>query len=1104
MTRARGRLLAGVAKLRLPGALAGASLILCLTATDGKADAGAGGGATAAGFNNGAVTGTGGAGGADSILGNGAAGAAPTGNGGGGGGGAGVNGGAGSPGPISAGGAGGTGPGGNGGDGVSVNGDPAGTGGNGGGGGGAHGFVGAALPVGAVQGGNGGRGGETQWFGGAGGGGAGGYGAVVTGAGALGTLGVNVTGGNGGAGGFSGFDGWNGGPGAGNGGSGGIGLLFTDIATVTVAGAVAGGIGGGAGGLSAAGGAHGTGVVGAGLDLTLGSGGSIAGGGAGGANAVTFTAGANAFELQGAATVTGNVVDQTGNGTFRLGGAVGAAMDVSTIGAAAKYRGFADFIKTGPSTWTLTGTNAGVMPWTIDQGTLSVSSDDNLGAATGPLGFGGGTLLFGAAFDLAGTRDVTLNAGGGTFDTNGFDTTVSGRIVGVGGLTKAGAGTLTVLNNANGYAGATDIAAGTLIAAGGNGIGDLSAVTVAAGAQFGLASATETVGSLAGAGTVGGSGPAPRELRFGGNNASAIFSGVVQDILPGLGTAGVTVLSLVKEGTGTQVLTGASIFTGATAVAGGTLAVNGSIAASAGVTVADGAFLAGTGTVAAATIQGGGTLAPGNSIGTLTVNGALILAPGSRYAVEVSPASADRVNVVAVGGAGNAVLFGATVVAVYEPGSYVARRYVIVNAAGGLGGTTFAGLSGTAPAGFAHALAYEGNEALLVLELLMAGGGPAAAQPFSNLNWNRRQVADAIVRHFEATGGLPADFAALSPEGLTLVSAETGTGAVQAGMLAADRFLDVILAPMLDGQGSGGADLATGATRLPHRLDAGFGDGAAPGPQRYQAWGAPFGGGIDLAGNPAVGSQAMTGSAVGLASGFDWVSGVTRAGLALGATWSSATVSGLGTAGVGTASAGLRASHDFGRAYVAGAFAYGLNFVSTTRAVGGETYAAAFTAHSVSGRLEAGWRFATPAVDLIPFAAARALSFSTPAYGETGSGAGTFALAYGAQTSIEARSEIGLRFHKAIKGASGTTAFSGMLGWAHSISQGRAATAGFAGLPGTAFATQGATGGADTGIVSLRVAHSFSNGVGLSFEGSGEFGTGTIGYAAKGKLSFKW
>lgn len=141
----------------------------------------------------------------------------------------------------------------------------------------------------------------------------------------------------------------------------------------------------------AASGAGGAGIIGAGLTVI--NSGSIAGGNgfSGQANAITFTGGSNVLELQAGYSFTGNVVG-TGSDTFRLGGATNESLDVSGIGAAAQYRGFNAFEKNGASTWTLTGTTTTVTPWTWKQGTLSISSDANLGAASGGLTFDGGAL----------------------------------------------------------------------------------------------------------------------------------------------------------------------------------------------------------------------------------------------------------------------------------------------------------------------------------------------------------------------------------------------------------------------------------------------------------------------------------------------------------------------------------------------------------------------------------------------------------------------------------------------------------------------------------------------------------------------------------------
>lgn len=91
-----------------------------------------------------------------------------------------------------------------------------------------------------------------------------------------------------------------------------------------------------------------------------------------------------------------------------------------------------------------------------------MSADNNLGAASGGLAFNGGTLQFGSAFNFANTRTITLNGGGGTLDTNGFNTIVSQGITGAGGLTKTGAGTLT-LSGSDSYSGGTVLNAGILV-----------------------------------------------------------------------------------------------------------------------------------------------------------------------------------------------------------------------------------------------------------------------------------------------------------------------------------------------------------------------------------------------------------------------------------------------------------------------------------------------------------------------------------------------------------------------------------------------------------------------------------------------------------------
>jgi YVTN family beta-propeller protein/autotransporter-associated beta strand protein len=67
--------------------------------------------------------------------------------------------------------------------------------------------------------------------------------------------------------------------------------------------------------------------------------------------------------------------------------------------------------------------------------------------------------------DWTTTRHLSMLAGGGTIDTNGFDATVHGGVLNDGQLTKIGAGTLT-LEDVSSHDGGTVVTAGTLMMAG--------------------------------------------------------------------------------------------------------------------------------------------------------------------------------------------------------------------------------------------------------------------------------------------------------------------------------------------------------------------------------------------------------------------------------------------------------------------------------------------------------------------------------------------------------------------------------------------------------------------------------------------------------------
>jgi filamentous hemagglutinin family protein len=345
--------------------------------------------------------------------------------------------------------------------------------------------------------------------------------------------------------------------------------------------------------------------------------------------------------LASTSTVTG------GGGTLTLGGVVSGAGGLT---------------KTGAGAVTLSGNNAYAGVTTLNAGTLTVNNANALGTAAGGTTVNAGATLALNNFTIA-SEPLTLNGGtlsraAGNPTWNGTvnlaatsalsgaagTLTLGGAVSGAGGLTKAGAATLLLSGN-NTYAGATTINAGTLRVAGGNGIGDASAVTLAnvGSAVLDLNGTNETIGSLAGGGAAGGNVLlAAGTLTAGGNDTSTTYSGVIS------GTG-----SLVKNGTGTLTLTRANTYTGASTVnagtltaanaaalgtvaggttvnAGATLNVNG-VAIGAEAVTLNGAGIGGAGALqgtGAASLAGPVTLASGSTIGagvgaTLALNGAV-------------------------------------------------------------------------------------------------------------------------------------------------------------------------------------------------------------------------------------------------------------------------------------------------------------------------------------------------------------------------------------------------------------------------------------------------------------------------------------------------
>jgi autotransporter-associated beta strand protein len=469
---------------------------------------------------------------------------------------------------------------------------------------------------------------------------------------------------------------------AGNGGQGGAGVTgsgfyLTNTNSIT----------GGNGGAGATAGAGGVGVVSTGGSTVINSSaiaGGMSGDGVAQADAVDFSGGGNMLELDAGYGVTGNVVSSSGtaNGgdTLALGGATDASFDVDQLGSAAQYRGFANYLKSGTSTWTLSGTGDTTEAWTITDGTLAADTNNLVGNVTFAPMAGGSA---GVDFDQA------------------ADGVYAGAISGDGSLTKSGGSALIVTGD-NTYTGGTTISAGTL--------------------QIGNGG---TTGAIVGDVLDNGA------LSFDRSDV-VTFNGAVS------GTG-----ALSQTGSGTLVLNGINTYVGGTSVVAGTLQVGDATHATASlagdVNVDAGAVLGGYGTVTGnVSVASGAHLAPGSgsAFGTLTVGGNLSLdqgseldfafgAPGANF---TTAGMGDSVNV-----GGNLTLNG-TALNVSDAGGFGPGLYNLFSYGGTLTQTNGGITLGTVPAG--DTLAIQMLTTSKQINLVNSGG--------NTLNfWNANGLASA-------------------------------------------------------------------------------------------------------------------------------------------------------------------------------------------------------------------------------------------------------------------------------------------------------------------------------------------------------------------------
>jgi autotransporter-associated beta strand protein len=388
-----------------------------------------------------------------------------------------------------------------------------------------------------------------------------------------------------------------------------------------------------------------------------------------------LTVGDNLSGHQAGLILNGGSIIDSGGGTGALAfnqdeGTIYTSKAGGTISAG--ITGTGGVTAFGPGKLYLTGNNSFTGGLNVNQGTVNVATDSNLGASGGSITFGGGTLQFASSFPTAVTRSIIINAGGGTIDPQSGTLTVSSNVTGAGPLTKVGVGNLILNGSGNTYAGTTTISAGNLQIGNGGAGGSLGSGNVInnAGLIFDSSSAISVPSVISGSGnlTQGGTGGT---VALSASNTYAgtttINSGTVQaGNANALGFGGAITAASVAS------------FPVATVNSGGTLDLNAQ-------------------TLNKPVTLNGGTLTNSNTSATAGlstgVNGYVVNSGGSGI-------SADLTTVSGGGGAGASatLLLGLTNSSLTVTGGsgYTVAPTVAISGGGGTGATATASISGSA------------------------------------------------------------------------------------------------------------------------------------------------------------------------------------------------------------------------------------------------------------------------------------------------------------------------------------------------------------------------------------------------------------------------
>lgn len=858
----------------------------------------------------------------------------------------------------------------------------------------------------------------------------------------------------------------------------------------------------------------------------------------GGPDAVTVTSTGNITGLGGQATG----IAATGNGAVTVTSTGDITLNGTTVKGIAALS-FDAVTVTSTGNIAVGGTN--VIGIVAGSGAgLTVISTGNI-AATGDTSVGIETVST-AAQTVTSRGNITAgsigifavnSSGDMTVTSTGNITAGSGGVFalaqGAGALTVSSTGNINVNGNTPG-AGITALgdnvavtSIGNITFSGASGAGILAAgntvtvtsagnITAGSGVSFGIA-AQSLGGPIAitiQSGTVsGGSGS------FGGVTAAAVFlGGGSNNTLTNMGT--LTALSglAISGDTGNNTVNNSGTVSGNVILGSGTNAFNNQAGGlfSAGATVDLGA---------GNLLTNAGTLSPGGAgaIQSTALTGNLVqTATGTLLAdINVAGATADQVAV-----SGTAALAGAVRLQVQNAVAGPWQQTIL----SATGGTTDNGLSLLAsPALQAHLVFPNATDVAVQsagINFVVPGLGVNQTALANALNGAMQSGVGGGSPIFDVLLNGPTSLAGFGSV-LTQLSGEAATGTQQTTFDAMNMFMSTMLDPFnrstwtpgngvsgYASEGDASAYGADGRKRSGAERDAYAMFTKAPGQNfaaRWNVWAAGFGGSQTTDGNATAGNTA-TSRIAGIAVGADYlVSPSTIAGFALAGGGTGFTLA--NSAGTGRSDlfqAGVYARHTFGQAYISGALAYGWQDITTNRTLtlaGLDQLQARFNANAFSGRVEGGYRFVIPwmGVGITPYAAGLFTTFDLPTYTEQAIvGTNNFALAYGAKSVTDPRSELGIRTDKSFAMPDGVLVLRGRLAWAHDCDPSRSIAATFPSLPGASFVVNGAAQASDSALVTASAEKRWLNGWSTAASFEGEFSNVTRSYAGKGMVRYAW